>query len=82
MLVAPNVGPLWTLYVPILAGLVLDTGGLGQHAAAVAREYHIPAVFGTGRATRHIPDGSQVVVDGSAGTVEIVGQDELDRSSP
>jgi hypothetical protein len=31
----------------------------------------VPAVVGTGNATRRIPDGAWVTVDGTAGTVEI-----------
>lgn len=71
VLVAKNVGPRWTPLFPILGGLVLDGGALGQHAAATAREYGIPAVIGTGNATRRIPDGAWIIVDGGAGTVEI-----------
>lgn len=71
VLVAENVGPRWTPLFPILGGLVLDGGALGQHAAATAREYGIPAVIGTGNATRRISDGAWVTVDGGAGIVEI-----------
>ena len=55
----------------ILAGLVLDQGLIMQHAATTAREYGIPAVIGTGNATRRIRDGAWVTVDGVAGTVEV-----------
>jgi len=71
VLVAENVGPRWTPLFPILGGLVLDGGALGQHAAATAREYGVPAVIGTGDATRRIPDGAWVTVDGGVGSVEI-----------
>jgi len=71
VLVAENVGPRWTPLFPILGGLVLDGGALGQHAAATAREYGVPAVIGTGDATRRIPDGAWVTVDGGAGTVDL-----------
>ena len=71
VLVAENAGPRWTPLFPILGGLVLDGGALGQHAAATAREYGVPAVIGTGDATRRISDGAWVMVDGGAGTVEI-----------
>ncbi len=71
VLVAWNVGPRWTPIFPILGGLVLDSGSLGQHAAATAREYGVPAVIGAKYATRCIPDGAWVTVDGAAGTVEI-----------
>ena len=44
-------------------------GGLGSHAAIVAREYGIPAVMGTGEGTTALSDGQHVVVDGNTGTV-------------
>jgi pyruvate,water dikinase len=71
VLVAENVGPRWTPLIPMLGGLVLDGGAVGQHHAITAREYGVPAVIGTGNATRRIPDGAWVVVDGTAGTVEM-----------
>jgi phosphohistidine swiveling domain-containing protein len=71
VLVAENVGPRWTPLLPILGGLVLDGGALGQHHAITAREYGVPAVIGTGNATRRIPDGAWVTVDGTVGTVEM-----------
>ena len=50
-----------------------DTGGILSHCAVVAREYHIPAVVGTGGATAMIEDGQLIEVDGDAGTVRVVG---------
>jgi phosphohistidine swiveling domain-containing protein len=71
VLVAENVGPRWTPLIPILGGLVLDGGALGQHHGITAREYGVPAVVGTRNGTRRIPDGAWVTVDGKAGTVEV-----------
>jgi phosphohistidine swiveling domain-containing protein len=71
VLVAENLGPRWTPVLPILGGLVLDGGDVGQHHAITAREYGVPAVVGTGNATRRIPDGAWVTVDGTAGVVEL-----------
>jgi pyruvate,water dikinase len=71
VLVAENVGPAWTPFIPVLGGLVLDGGSLGQHAAATAREYGIPAVIQTKIATRHIPHGAWITVDGMTGVVEM-----------
>ncbi|HEX6971550.1 MAG TPA: PEP/pyruvate-binding domain-containing protein, partial [Limnochordia bacterium] len=71
VLVAENAGPLWTPIFPLLAGIVLDRGSVGQHAATTAREYGIPAVLGTGQATRRLRDGQWVTVDGDAGVVEL-----------
>jgi len=56
---------------PSLAALVTETGGILSHAAIVAREYGLPAVVGVAGATKLLPPGVQVRVDGTAGTVEI-----------
>jgi rifampicin phosphotransferase len=56
--------------LPLVGAIVTDGGGLLSHAAIVAREIGIPAVVGTRVATRRIPDGARVRVDGGAGTVE------------
>ena len=52
--------------------MVTDGGTLAAHASLVAREYGIPAVVGTGDATRRLHEGQLVRVDGSAGTVEVL----------
>jgi phosphohistidine swiveling domain-containing protein len=70
MLVATNVGPRWTPLFPILGGLVLEHGSVGQHAAATAREYGIPAVIHLQDACRLIRDGSWITVDGQTGVIE------------
>lgn len=49
--------------------VVTDEGGLGCHAAIVAREFGVPAVVGTGDATSVLSSGDRVVVDGEAGAV-------------
>ena len=51
---------------------VADTGGVLSHCAIVAREYGIPAVLGTGRATAVLQDGQLLEVDGDAGEVRIL----------
>ncbi len=76
ILVASNIGPLWTPYYPILQGIVLDSGSLGQHAATTAREYVIPAVINTRIATRHIRDGDWITIDGNQGLVTIESKKE------
>ncbi len=69
ILVAANVGPMWTPLFPMLSGLVLEHGSVGQHAAATAREYGVPVVIQARDATKLIADGSWVTVDGASGTV-------------
>lgn len=72
VLVAPSTMPAWTPLFAIAAAVVTDTGGILSHCAIVAREYNIPAVLGTGRATAVIQDGQVVEVDGDAGLVRLL----------
>ena len=51
------------------AAIITDEGGITSHAAIVSREMGIPAVVGTGDATKKLKDGDEVTVDGSAGKV-------------
>ena len=66
-----NVG--WTPLFPRAAAVVTDVGAPLSHAAIVARELGIPAVVGTGNATSVLKTGDRVRVDGSRGTVEVLG---------
>ena len=54
---------------PLPAALVLEAGGTTSHAATLARERGIPAVFGVRGATRLISTGAEVLVDGHVGRV-------------
>jgi pyruvate,water dikinase len=69
VLVCPYTNPAWTPLFQRAAAVVVDTGGLGSHAAIVAREYGIPAVMGTASGTVNLMDGRLVTVDGDAGLV-------------
>jgi phosphoenolpyruvate synthase/pyruvate phosphate dikinase len=62
----------WTPMFGCVAAVVTDVGGLHSHAAIVAREFGIPCVVGTNRATLDLPDGGFVEVDGTRGTVKLV----------
>jgi pyruvate,water dikinase len=72
ILVAPLTDPSWTpLFVPA-AGVIVDVGAPLSHAIIVSRELGIPCVVSVTDATRRIPDGALVEIDGEAGTVEVV----------
>jgi pyruvate,water dikinase len=72
VLVAPITDPAWTpLFVPAGA-VVVDVGAQISHAVIVSRELGIPCVVSVTDGTRRIPDGAQVTVDGTAGTVTLV----------
>lgn len=72
VLVAPITTPAWTPLFAMASAIVTDVGGPLSHGSIVAREYGIPAVLGTGVATRRIHDDQVVTVDGSAGTVTLM----------
>jgi pyruvate,water dikinase len=72
VLVCPITSPVWSVLFPSIGALVTDTGGILSHPAIIAREYRVPAVVATGRATNVLRDGQTVKVDGSAGTVEVL----------
>ena len=73
ILVTGTTSPPWTPLFATAGAIVTDTGGILSHCAVVAREYRIPAVVGTGAATKIISDGQTLEVDGDNGTVRIVG---------
>jgi pyruvate,water dikinase len=72
ILVCPYTATAWTPLFPKIKAVVTDTGGMLTHAAITAREYRIPAVVGTWRATRSVHDGDLIRVNGNTGTVEIL----------
>jgi len=71
ILVAPITTPAWTPLFAMASAVVTDIGGPLSHGSIVAREYGIPAVLGTGVATRRIHSGDTLEVNGSEGRVAI-----------
>ncbi|MBB4932685.1 pyruvate,water dikinase [Lipingzhangella halophila] len=83
ILVCPNTNPSWTPLFQSAAAVVVDTGGLGSHAAIVAREYGIPAIMGSATGTATLTDGRLVTVDGDRGRVTAAEPDgTADRPEP
>ena len=71
ILVAKITTPAWTPLFALASGIVTDVGGILSHGSIVAREYHIPAVLGTGVATERIHSDQSITVDGDNGVVTI-----------
>jgi pyruvate,water dikinase len=72
VLVAPLTDPSWTpLFVPA-AGVVVDVGAALSHAIIVSRELGIPCVVSATDATKRIPDGAMIQVDGDTGVVTVL----------
>jgi pyruvate,water dikinase len=69
VLVTRVAGPALGHVLSRVSGVVTERGGSTSHFASLARERGIPMVLGVADATRRIPDGAQVAVDGVAGIV-------------
>jgi pyruvate,water dikinase len=72
ILVAPFTSTSWTPVFGRIVAAVTDIGGVMCHAAIVAREYGLPAVLGTGSATKRIATGDRIRVDADTGIVTVI----------
>lgn len=72
ILVAPTTSPSWAPAFATIGACITDVGGIMSHAAIVCREYGMPAIVGTGHATKVIKSGMKLRVDGSSGVVTII----------
>lgn len=72
IMVAPQTDPSWTPLFLVSAGVVVDVGAMNSHAMIVSRELGIPCAAGVPDASRRIPDGALIEVDGSTGTVTVL----------
>jgi pyruvate, water dikinase len=72
VLVAEMTDPDWEPIMKRSAAIVTNRGGRTCHAAIIARELGIPAVVGTGSATRDLVDGRPVTVSCAEGDTGFV----------
>ncbi|OIO25506.1 hypothetical protein AUJ14_04020 [Candidatus Micrarchaeota archaeon CG1_02_55_22] len=81
ILVTHLTNPSMIMMMARAAGIITDVGGVTSHPAIVSREFGIPCVVATRRATEILSDGMQVKIDGTTGEVFLVdnnGNTELD----
>nr|MBA4405061.1 phosphoenolpyruvate synthase [Nanoarchaeum sp.] len=69
VLVARMTNPDYVAAMERASAIVTDEGGQTCHAAIVSREMGIPAVVGTGTATKVLKENDLITVDGKAGKV-------------
>ena len=74
ILVTRQTDPGWGPVFPLISGLIMERGGMLSHGAIIAREFGIPSVVGVRDATRLIPQGGRVRVDGNRGLVHVLGE--------
>jgi pyruvate,water dikinase len=72
ILVAQNTDPDWVPIMRRAAGIVTDHGGSTSHAAIVSRELGVPAVIGTGNATKVLRQGQNVTLSCASGEKGLV----------
>lgn len=72
ILVTIATDPTWTPVMHMASAIVTDLGGTLCHAAIVSREYGIPAVVGTKKATELIKNNQTISVDGTKGTIKLI----------
>jgi pyruvate,water dikinase len=78
VLVADMTDPDWEPIMKRASAIVTNRGGRTCHAAIIARELGIPAVVGTGHATRQLSDGQAVTVSCAQGDTGYIYPDILD----
>ena len=72
VLIAPNTDPAWTpLFMPCGA-VVVNVGAAISHAIIVSRELGLPCVVSATDATKRIPNGALIEVNGDTGAVTIL----------
>jgi len=69
ILVTTMTNPDWVPYMRLAGAIVTDEGGMTCHAAIVSRELGIPAIVGTGNATKVMKSGEEYTVDAATGVV-------------
>lgn len=72
IIVTTMTDPDWMPILRTAGGIVTELGGRTCHAAIVSRELGIPAIIGTGNATKVVADGQIITIDCSQGAQGIV----------
>lgn len=78
ILVTEMTEPDWVPAMKRASGIVTDFGGRTCHAAIVSRELGIPAVVGTGNATKTLKDGQEITLSSAEGDAGYVYEGQLE----
>ena len=69
ILVARSTDPGWVFLMVSSKGIVVERGSVLSHTAIIGRELGIPTIVGVKDATKIIPDGAHLIMNGSTGEV-------------
>ncbi|WP_394848774.1 hypothetical protein LZC95_15120 [Pendulispora brunnea] len=72
ILVARETDPGWLFLMMAAKGLVVERGTLLSHTAITGRLLGIPTIVAVPDATKRIPDGAMIEIDGGTGTVRVI----------
>ncbi len=72
ILVTDMTQPNMVLIIKKASAIITNVGGLTSHAAIMSREFDIPCVVGTLKATKTLRDGDLVEVDANKGIIKII----------
>lgn len=72
ILVARVVHPYLAPLFPMLGGVVVEDGGVLQHAVILAREFRLPAIVGVREALTRLIETDKVCIDGATGEIDIL----------
>ena len=69
ILVTEMTRPLFVVAMHKIVAIVADRGGILCHAAMVSREFNLPCIVGTKKATKILKNGQKILVDAEKGIV-------------
>ncbi|WP_263139088.1 PEP/pyruvate-binding domain-containing protein [Pseudomonas sp. RIT-PI-AD] len=77
ILVARETDPGWLFLMLTAKGIVVERGTMLSHTAITSRKFGIPSVVSLANATRLIPDGALIEINGTSGAVTLLEQEEV-----
>lgn len=70
ILVTRQTDPGWIFAFPLIAGLIVERGGILSHSAIVAREFGIPTIVGVHGAVDRLKTGQMITLNADQGFVQ------------
>ena len=72
ILIVPSADPAWSPIFGVVAGLVMERGGVLSHASILAREFQLPTITNVSNATQSVRNGDVIEIDGGEGFIKII----------
>ena len=69
IIVAETIAPEMSPILLKIKGIIVEEGGLLEHACIMAREFHIPCIVDVEKCTEILKDGEVIEINGQLGTI-------------